>query len=392
MTDQRRSRERVCGEPVRRTGSRYSHWRFLLRKNVSKNDQHQPRRRSRRRTGHCLGIYVVRKPNAALVCGFVNLVGSSESLRHVREFARRIARGDAKVLITGESGVGKDSSRASFTPTRHARRGPFVAINCAGLAGDAARVRAVRPRQGQFHRRLSRQAGPAPAGRPRHLFLDEVGEMTLRCRRCCSGSSRPARSSRSAATRRPARVDVRVIAATNRNLPALGRDGQFREDLLYRIGRAYRTCRRCGIGLRTLSRSSPTRSRGAAGPSAFPPKERFASCARIPAGNIRELQNVVEQVSWVADQNQIGPEHLPAAIATSEGMIGPPDSGSRLRTPCCSRAGPPSGETLHPQSIRRIHLSRSAPADSPRPCRRRRELSAPTPAAWGCHRPTTNAC
>ena len=109
------------------------------------------------------------------------LVGTSPLIAESRQEIERVARSDAKVLITGESGVGKElvahaihqrSARAPRADCRRQLRRP---------AGNAARVRALRPRQGQLHRRLSRQARassrwPTAA----RIFLDEIGEMTLR--------------------------------------------------------------------------------------------------------------------------------------------------------------------------------------------------------------------
>ena len=147
------------------------------------------------------------------------LVGSSAATRTLDDDVTAASRSDAKVLITGESGVGKDvaarlihgrSSQRPADARHHQLRRP---------ARFAARNRAVRPREGQLHRRASRPSGPArrsPTAAP--SSSTKSARCRCGCRRCCSASSRRARSSRSAPTAREPQVDVRVISATHRDL------------------------------------------------------------------------------------------------------------------------------------------------------------------------------
>jgi transcriptional regulator with GAF, ATPase, and Fis domain len=249
--------------------------------------------------------------------GDVNLVGCSEAIGRVREFARRIACGDAKVLLTGESGVGKDLvARYVHLNSSRATRA-FVPVNCAGLSDSLLEGELFGHLKGSFTGAYRDKVGRLQLAHRGTIFLDEVGEMSLRMQALLlrfleNGEIQPVGSERVAAA-----IDVRVIAATNRNLPGLVAEGTFREDLLYRIKVVH-------IEVPPLrERSTDVRALVASIIARTGRNIRFSEEAlRLMEsyawpGNVRELQNVVEQVSWVADDVEIGPEHLPHAIAAA---------------------------------------------------------------------------
>jgi len=156
------------------------------------------------------------------------LIGSSAALERLRSSAVRVAAGNAKVLITGESGVGKDLiARLIHARSPRAER-PFVALNCAGVAETLLESELFGHVKGSFTGAHRDKVGLLQLGNRGTVFLDEVGEMSLRMQAMLlrfleSGEVRPVGSYLAAG-----KVDVRVVAATNRNLPDLVSKGQFR--------------------------------------------------------------------------------------------------------------------------------------------------------------------
>jgi len=228
--------------------------------------------------------------------------------------AGRAAYCDGKVLITGESGVGKDLV-ARYIHANSARRAmPFVAVNCAGLTETLLESELFGHVKGSFTGAYRDKPGKLQMAHRGTLFLDEVGEMSLRMQalllRFLENGEIQAVGSDSSLNR----VDVRVVAATNRNLPELVSSGRFREDLLYRLRVIHLhvpPLRERPEDLRLLvdefvaaARRSVRFSEGAL---------RMLELYRWP-GNVRELQNVVEQMVWMNESDVIEAEQLPAAI------------------------------------------------------------------------------
>ena len=167
--------------------------------------------------------------------GHVQLTGTSSVMIELKQEIERVARSDAKVLITGESGVGKElvaqrRPRAQPAAAAGVRRGQLRRPS-----RNAARIRAVRARERQLHRRVSRQAGQARDGRRGTIFLDEIGEMTLRMQGLLLRFMETGELQKVGADRAGGASNVRVIAATNRNLRDMIAQGTFREDLFYRL-------------------------------------------------------------------------------------------------------------------------------------------------------------
>ena len=161
--------------------------------------------------------------------------GSSPALQRALKVAERLAAGDSKVLITGESGVGKDvlARFVHVNSPRAAQR--FVALNCASVAETLLESELFGHVKGSFTGAYRDKVGKLQQAHRGTIFLDEIGEMSLRMQAMLlrfleNGEVVPVGSD-SAATR----VDVRVISATNRNLHDMVAKGLFREDLLYRI-------------------------------------------------------------------------------------------------------------------------------------------------------------
>ena len=178
------------------------------------------------------------------------LIGTSAAIGELSQEIERIARSDAKVLITGESGVGKElvahaSISAARGRARHGRR------QLRRPAGDTARIGALRARQGQLHGAYRDKQGKLEMADGGSIFLDEIGEMTLRMQGLLLRFMETGEMQKVGADRAMGRVNVRVIAATNRNLRDMITEGTFREDLFYRLNVIHLTCRRCASARRT---------------------------------------------------------------------------------------------------------------------------------------------
>ena len=168
----------------------------------------------------------------------VQLIGESAPMIALQQEIERVARSDAKVLITGESGVGKELVARGHPHAAVPRVDtPFVAGQLRRPPRDAARIRAVRPREGQLHRRLSRQAGQARDRRTTApIFLDEIGEMTLRMQGLLlrfleTGELQKVGAER----RRPPRQRPGRSPRPTATCASMIAQGTFREDLFYRL-------------------------------------------------------------------------------------------------------------------------------------------------------------
>jgi transcriptional regulator with PAS, ATPase and Fis domain len=244
-------------------------------------------------------------------------------MRQVRTLAARAAAGDAKVFITGESGVGKDvvAQYIHGHSTRASR--PFIAVNCAAIAETLLETELFGHTRGSFTGAYRDRAGRLEAAHRGTIFLDEIGEMSLQMqahllRFLESGEIQPVGSAQG-----PVRVDVRVICATNRDLNHLVATGAFRSDLLYRIKVVHihvPPLRERKEDLPALIEASATRT---GRPIHFTDAALQALSRYRWPGNVRELQNVIEQAAWMSESGQVDTGDLPEAVryASSESLM-----------------------------------------------------------------------
>src|SRR3954462_9845299 len=157
-----------------------------------------------------------------------HLIGSSHPMLELRQEIERIARSDAKVLITGESGVGKELvARAIHVRSRRAAQ-PFVAMNCAGLTETLLESELFGHVKGSFTGAYKDKRGKLEMADGGAMLLDEVGEMTLRMQGLLLRFIESGELQKVGAERTGRRMDVRVIAATNRDLRKMIDEGLFR--------------------------------------------------------------------------------------------------------------------------------------------------------------------
>ncbi len=167
--------------------------------------------------------------------GPVELIGTSRAITELRAEIERVARSDAKVLITGESGAGKEVVARAINAASARVGQPFVPVNCAGIPETLLESELFGHVKGSFTGAYRDKPGKLEMSDNGTIFLDEIGEMTLRMQGLLLRFLETGEIQKVGAERVANVTNVRVITATNRNLRDLITQGQFREDLFYRI-------------------------------------------------------------------------------------------------------------------------------------------------------------
>jgi transcriptional regulator with GAF, ATPase, and Fis domain len=253
------------------------------------------------------------------------LIGVSTPIVELREEIQRVARSDAKVLISGESGSGKEVvARAIHTASRRASRA-FVAVNCAGLPETLLESELFGHVRGSFTGAYRDKSGKLELADAGTVFLDEVGEMTLRMQGMLLRFLETGELQKIGTDRSGSIVDVRVIAATNRRLEDMVADGQFREDLFYRLNVVHLVV----PPLRDRKSDVPLLIESAlrqfAGVEDYVVRQldteaTQALCEYAWPGNVRELQNVVERLVVTGRNETVKIEDLPTEIRAGRGL------------------------------------------------------------------------
>jgi transcriptional regulator with PAS, ATPase and Fis domain len=241
------------------------------------------------------------------------LVCASAPMRHTVEIARRAGQSDAKVLITGESGVGKDVLARETHNSSNRRGRPYIAVNCAGFPETLLESELFGHARGSFTGADRDRIGRIQAADGGTLFLDEVGEMSLRMQAALLRFLENGEI-QTIGDKAAQQVNVRLIAATNRNLAERVAAGDFREDLLYRL----RVIEIKVPALRERPEDIPALTeyflRRAPRELTLSPEAMQALVRYRWPGNVRELQNIIEQVIWLTHGSTITLEDLPEAV------------------------------------------------------------------------------
>ncbi|MCW5806866.1 MAG: sigma-54-dependent Fis family transcriptional regulator, partial [Deltaproteobacteria bacterium] len=265
------------------------------------------------------------------------LVGRSAAAHRVLDFVKRAAPTDATVLLGGESGSGKEMvARAIHRASRRAK-GPCVAVNCAALTESLIESELFGHEKGAFTGATEKKAGRFEMADRGTLFLDEVGELPLGLQTKFLRVLEERRFER-VGGQKAIEVDVRVVAATNRDLAEMVRRGTFREDLYYRLSVVtveVPPLRQRLDDVPLLAEHFLARFRGQAARriSGFSPDALAAMTRYAWPGNVRELRNAVERAVVLGDRDHIMPADLPPQVLAS---AAPP----RVRT---SSPTPPLG-------------------------------------------------
>jgi formate hydrogenlyase transcriptional activator len=296
---------------------------------------------------------------------FEEIVGSSKSMRQVLKQVEKVAPSDSTVLILGETGTGKELIARALHRRSKRSKGPFVRVNCAAIPQSLIASELFGHEKGAFTGALQRRVGRFEAADGGTLFLDEIGELPMDTQIVLLRVLQEREFER-VGSNHPISVNLRLIAATNRDLPAAVAAGNFRQDLFYRLNVfpvAVPPLRERAEDIPLLVEYFVGRFAKASGKNIRNIGKRTLEQLRAYhwPGNIRELQNVVERAvilsetdtfdvdeSWLKSESTTAPagqeglsalalrevEMIQAALAESHGRIsGPSGAAAKLGMP-----------------------------------------------------------
>jgi Nif-specific regulatory protein len=302
---------------------------------------------ARERAAHLEEHVEALKKQLDTTLGYRRVIGESKSWKSTLTQAAKVAPTETTVLLTGESGTGKEVVARFIHRGSPRSGGPFVGLNCAALPETLLESELFGHEKGAFTGATAARAGRIEQAAGGILFLDEVGEMTPAVQAKLLRVLQEREYQRLGGAR-PIKADVRVVAATNRNLEAALARGEFREDLYYRL-RVFEIAlpplrdRRDDIlpmAEAFLEEIGSVVGRPAAGIS----REGHKALLAYPwPGNVRELRNALERATILCDGGLITVEHLPIGIVPKSPT---PVSGTGDRLPAGDEAFPPGGVDL----------------------------------------------
>ena len=250
--------------------------------------------------------------------GLEAIVGDSAAMREVFRLVEKIAPTNSTVLIRGESGTGKELvARAIHARSARGSR-PFSAINCAAIPENLLESELFGHEKGAFTSADSRKLGLFEAANQSTLFLDEIGDLSLplqgKILRCLQE-----KELKRVGGNETIPVDVRVVAATNRDLEAMMKTGQFREDLFYRLNvipivlppLRERASDIPALVQRFLEKANATHGTAV---TAIEPAALELFCRHTWPGNVRQLESVVERAILLSEGGVVRAEDLPVEI------------------------------------------------------------------------------
>ena len=269
---------------------------------------------------NALAMRNLAEENAALrrEAGRFDMVGSGPAMERLFELVRRTAASEGRVLLTGENGTGKELIARALHDGSRRKQAPFVKLNCAAVPAELIESELFGHEKGAFTGAVAARRGKFELADGGTLFLDEVGDMPPAMQAKVLRALQEGELER-VGGQQPLKVDVRVVAATNKDLQAEVAAGRFREDLYYRLAVVLvhapalrerkedipeladrflaEACERNGRRAMTFARDAYLALQGHDWP-----------------GNVRELRNLVERVAILCDGPSLGPEEIAAVL------------------------------------------------------------------------------
>ena len=246
------------------------------------------------------------------------LTGSSPAIQELRQAIARVAPTDSWVLITGENGTGKELVAHAIHRQSGRAQGPLVDVNCAAIPEELIESELFGHEKGAFTGAASLKRGKFDLASGGTLFLDEIGDMSLKTQAKILRILQEQRFERVGGTR-TIEVDTRVVAATNKDLPAEIEAGRFREDLYYRLNviplhvpplreRVEDIPELVEVFIQEMARKLHQE------PKTFSPQALALLQEQPWPGNVRELKNLVERLFILCPDSTIEPEHVSAHL------------------------------------------------------------------------------
>lgn len=246
---------------------------------------------------------------------FRSLVGTSRGTHNVRELMSQVADKDVSVLITGESGTGKEVVARNLHYNSHRRNKPFVPVNCGAIPAELLESELFGHEKGAFTGAITARAGRFELAEGGTLFLDEIGDMPLNMQVKILRVLQE-RTFERVGGNKTLKTDVRVIAATHKNLEDMIGEGSFREDLYYRLNvfpiempSLKERVEDIPLLLNELISRMEKEKRGSI---RFNSAAIMSLCRHDWPGNVRELANLVERLSITHPYDVIGVQELPS--------------------------------------------------------------------------------
>jgi len=271
------------------------------------------------------------EPRDPRVTDDLPLNGRSPQMQEVYRTIARVVGNDLNILVLGESGTGKELVAEAIHNLGPRRNHPFVAINMAAIPRELIEAELFGYEKGAFTGALARSAGKFEQAEGGTLFLDEIGDMPMEAQTRLLRVLQSGEVTTVGGTR-PTRVNVRIIAATNKDLPALIAEGRFREDLFYRLNVVPIRL----PALRERAGDVPLLARhflDLAAQSGLPRKSLSNGAAMLLElhdwpGNVRELQNLMQRLTVLTRDTEISAEHVREVLGVDEPAPGPRLAGA----------------------------------------------------------------
>ena len=250
------------------------------------------------------------------------IAGISKGLIKVLDMAKKVSKSDSSVLITGESGTGKELIARAIHTNSLRRNGPMVVINCGAIPGELLESELFGHEKGAFTGAHRSRIGRFEIADQGTIFLDEIGDMSPELQVKLLRAIQERQFERVGGTT-TLQVDIRVISATNKDLPLAITDGLFREDLYYRLNvipihvLPLRERKEDVLPLIDYFQNNLTKRMNGYQAKIFCESAKQVLLRYDWPGNIRELENLIERVSVLVEDQTIEPHDLPECITNN---------------------------------------------------------------------------